>query len=80
MAGTAINVGNFNGCRKLSISFQFIFILQPKMTRLIQFYKTYKTIANFCNTMCLCEGSCGQRNLKYILGKFIFIEFLVNLE
>ena len=43
MAGTAGHFGNFNG-RKLSGSFQFILILQPKMTKIILTYKTYKEL------------------------------------
>ena len=50
MAGTTGNFGNFNGCRKLSGPFQFIFILQPKMTKIIPIYKT-------CNPL---QGSVKQ--------------------
>ena len=76
VAGTAVHFRNINGCKKFSGSFQFIFILLPKMTKIIVKYRTYKP---FCNTVCPCEVSCGQRILNIAVLRKVYFYRIYNL-
>ena len=57
MAGTAGKIGNFNCCCTLYGPFQFIFILQPKMTKIIPIDKTCNPLrASIRQCMCVKQA------------------------